>query len=68
MHGTIAYLENPISEIEVSDYLFSKGYEISPQQLKATWFFVAMVDSIQSTGTRAGILIFRISFGDLKLK
>jgi putative hydrolase of the HAD superfamily len=44
LHGTIAYLENPISEIEVSDYLFSKGYEISPQQLKATWFFVAMVD------------------------
>jgi len=46
LHGTVAYRppENQISETEISDYLFKRGYEVSPQQLKASWTFVALVD------------------------
>ena len=35
LHGTLAYVENPVSDFEISDYLFSRGYEVSLQQLKA---------------------------------
>jgi len=44
LHGTMVYLENAVTDQEVSDYLFSRGYEVSPQQLKASWAFVAFVD------------------------
>jgi HAD superfamily hydrolase (TIGR01549 family) len=44
LHGSLAYMENPISGEEISDFLFSRGYEVSPQQLKAAWMFVAFVD------------------------
>jgi len=44
LHRTSAYLENPIGEDEIPEYLFSKGYEISRQQLNAAWTFVAFVD------------------------
>ena len=44
LHGTLAYVENPISGEEISNYLFSRGYEVSPQQLKAAWAFVAFID------------------------
>jgi len=44
LHGSLAHVENEISNEEISDYLFSRGYEVSPQQLKATWMFVAFVD------------------------
>jgi HAD superfamily hydrolase (TIGR01509 family) len=40
----LAYVENPVGETEISDYLFSRGYEVSPQQLRAAWFFVSMID------------------------
>jgi len=40
LHGTLAYVDNPVSDIEISDYLFSRGYEVSPQQLRAAWFFL----------------------------
>jgi HAD superfamily hydrolase (TIGR01549 family) len=44
LHGSLAYMENPLSGEEISDFLFSRGYEVSPQQLKAAWMFVAFVD------------------------
>jgi HAD superfamily hydrolase (TIGR01549 family) len=44
LYGTLAYVENPATETEISEYLFSKGYEVSPQQLKAAWTFVSFVD------------------------
>jgi len=44
LHGTIAYVENPVTDNEISEYLFSKGYEVSPQQLKAAWAFVSFID------------------------
>jgi len=28
LHGTLAYVENPVSDFEISDYLFSGGYEV----------------------------------------
>jgi HAD superfamily hydrolase (TIGR01549 family) len=44
LHGTLAYVENPVSGEEISNYLFSRGYEVSPQQLNAAWAFVAFID------------------------
>lgn len=44
LHGTLAYVVNPITETEISEYLFSRGYEVSPQQLKAAWGFVSFID------------------------
>jgi len=43
LHGTLAYVDNPVSDIEISEYLSSRGYEVSPQQLKAAWFFVSII-------------------------
>jgi len=42
--GTIIYAKKAFSFEEVSNYLFSRGYEISPQQFKASWLFVTFVD------------------------
>ena len=44
LYGTLAYAENPVTHAEISEYLFSKGYEVSPQQLKAAWTFVSFID------------------------
>lgn len=44
MHGTLVHLENSMTNEEVSDYLFSRSYEVSPQQLRAAWAFVAFID------------------------
>lgn len=46
LHWTLAYVkeDEEITEEEISDYFFSRGYEISPQQLKAAWAFVAFID------------------------
>jgi putative hydrolase of the HAD superfamily len=44
MHGTLVHVENDITEEEVSDYLFSRGYEVSPQQLRAERAFVSFID------------------------
>ena len=44
LHGTLAYVENQVNDFEISDYLFSRGYEVSPQQLRAAWFYVSMID------------------------
>jgi HAD superfamily hydrolase (TIGR01549 family) len=44
LHGSLAYVENPIDEEEISGYLFGRSYEVSSQQLKAAWAFVAFID------------------------
>jgi FMN phosphatase YigB (HAD superfamily) len=44
LYGTLTYVENPVSDQEASDFLLSSGYEVSPQQFKASWAFVAFVD------------------------
>ena len=44
LYGTLAYVENSVDETEISEYLFSRGYEVSPQQLKAARAFVSFVD------------------------
>jgi FMN phosphatase YigB (HAD superfamily) len=44
VYGTLVYAENPVGETEVSKYLCSRGYELSSQQFKAAWSFVAFVD------------------------
>jgi HAD superfamily hydrolase (TIGR01549 family) len=44
LYGTLAYVENPVTETEISEHFFSKGYEVSPQQLKAAWTFVSFID------------------------
>jgi HAD superfamily hydrolase (TIGR01549 family) len=44
LYGTLAYVKNPVTETEISEYLFSRGYEVSPQQLKAAWAFVSFID------------------------
>jgi len=31
LHGTLAYVENPVSDFEISDYLFSGGYKVFKQ-------------------------------------
>jgi HAD superfamily hydrolase (TIGR01549 family) len=44
LHGTLAYIENPVTDFEISEYLFRRGYEVSPQQLRAAWGFVSFID------------------------
>jgi len=46
LHGTLAYVDvdNEVSDDEVSEYLFARGYEVSPQQLRAAHMFVAFID------------------------
>jgi HAD superfamily hydrolase (TIGR01549 family) len=46
LYWTLAYVKKGegVTDEEISDYLFSRGYEVSPQQLRAAWSFVAFVD------------------------
>jgi HAD superfamily hydrolase (TIGR01549 family) len=44
LHGTLAYFKGEVTETEMSEYLFSRGYEVSPQQLHVAWAFVAFID------------------------
>jgi putative hydrolase of the HAD superfamily len=44
LYGTLAHVENPVTQTEISEYLFTRGYEVSPQQLKAAWTFVSFID------------------------
>jgi len=44
VHGTLVYVENRVSDEEVSQYLFTQGYEVSPQEFKAAYDFVAFID------------------------
>ena len=44
LYGTLAYVKNSLTHTEISEHLFSNGYEVSPQQLKAAWAFVSFID------------------------
>jgi FMN phosphatase YigB (HAD superfamily) len=44
LYGTLAHVKEKVTETAISDYLFSRGYEISEQQLKAAWGFVSFID------------------------
>ncbi len=44
LHETLVHAENPVTVEEISEQLFNKGYEVSPQQLSASWMFVAFID------------------------
>lgn len=44
LYWTLAHVPKSITDEEVSDYFFSRGYEVSPQQLRAAWSFVAFID------------------------
>ena len=44
LYGTLVHVKNPVTHMEISEYLFSKGYEVSPQQLTAAWTFVSFID------------------------
>jgi HAD superfamily hydrolase (TIGR01509 family) len=69
MHGTLVHLENAITitNEEMSDYLFSRGYEVSPQQLNAAWTFVAFID-YPKHGYRSWHSFFSRIFWRLKVK
>lgn len=41
---TLTYQKNPVTHEEVSEFLFSRNYEISSQQLRAAFAFVAFID------------------------
>ena len=44
LYGTLAYVAEPVSEKSASDFLVSRGYDVYPQALAATWQYVSFVD------------------------
>jgi len=44
LHGTLVYKRNTKEFEEVSDYLFCRGFEVSPQQFGAASSFVSLID------------------------
>jgi len=44
LHGTLAYVKNPISSEVISEFLLNHGYEIYPQSLDAASHYVSMID------------------------
>lgn len=44
LNGTLAYVKDGITHNKLSEYLFSRGYEVSPQQLGAAFSFVSFID------------------------
>lgn len=44
LHGTLAYVRNPVTHHEASDFLVSHGYEVYSQTFMAAWRFVAFID------------------------
>jgi HAD superfamily hydrolase (TIGR01549 family) len=67
MHGTLVHSENDVTDEEISDYLFSRGYEISPQQLRAARSFVSFVD-YPKYGYKSWHSFFSRMFWRLKVK
>jgi len=65
--GTLVRQENPVSVEEISEHVFSRGYEVSPQQLRASWTFVAFVD-YPKYGYRNWYSYFSRIFWRLKVK
>ncbi|RLG89218.1 MAG: hypothetical protein DRO15_01000 [Thermoprotei archaeon] len=44
MHGTLGYVENPITPVEIAELLVDSGYEVSPQAWRVASHFVGIVD------------------------
>jgi putative hydrolase of the HAD superfamily len=44
LYGTLAYVKNPISSEEISEFLLARGYEVYPQSLDAASHYVSMID------------------------
>ena len=44
LYGTLAYVRNPISSEEISEFLLEHGYEVYPQSLDAASHYVSMID------------------------
>jgi HAD superfamily hydrolase (TIGR01509 family) len=44
LHNTLAHKSDSVEFGQISEYLFSRGYEISPQQFEAAWSFVSFID------------------------
>jgi len=44
LHGTLAYVRDPVTEQEASNFLISRGYEVYPQTYMAAWRFIAFID------------------------
>lgn len=44
LHGTLAFLNNPMCSEEASKFLLEHGYEVYPQSLDAASHFVSMID------------------------
>lgn len=44
LHGTLAVVENAMTEAQVSEFLVSRGYDVYPQALKAAWHYFSFVD------------------------
>jgi FMN phosphatase YigB (HAD superfamily) len=44
LFGTLVYAKDNVKQEEISEHLFSRGYEVSPQQLEAAWSFVSFID------------------------
>lgn len=44
LHGTLGYVEDPISSEEISEYLLKRNYEVYPQSLDAASYYVGMID------------------------
>lgn len=44
LHGTLTRVEKPVTDDEASEFLMSRCFEVSPQQFKAAWAFVAFID------------------------
>ena len=44
LYGTLAVVQKAMSVTQASDFLVSRGYEVYPQALEATWHYVSFVD------------------------
>lgn len=44
LYGTLAVVQKAMSATQASDFLVSRGYEVYPQALEATWHYVSFVD------------------------
>lgn len=67
LHGTLVYMEKPVRAEDISEHLFNRDYEVSPQQLRASWMFVAFVD-YPKYGYRNWYSYFSRIFWRLKVK
>jgi HAD superfamily hydrolase (TIGR01549 family) len=44
LYGTLAYVQDPISSEEISEFMLEHGYKVYPQSLDAASYYVGMID------------------------